>query len=233
MRAMTDLIFDFFGTLVDCSFESIRDGDRKAYEYFVAEHADIHFEEFQKKMGESYFELVMLAKANHKEFCYRDIARHFTRKTLNKELTEEQAFQFGRIHVDEWNTGVRFIEGMSEFIERLSEKYRLSIISNTHCPKLLMANVRAMNIEKHFEVIVTSIEHGMRKPHTSIFADTLSHLKTAPHQSVYIGDTYEDDFLGAQRAGMNAYLIDPQNKRPELNHKRVAHIFELEDRLKK
>jgi len=47
------------------------------------------------------------------------------------------------------------------------------------------------------------------KPHPSIFVSALERLACAASATLFIGDSYEADYLGAKGVGMQALLVDP------------------------
>ena len=56
---------------------------------------------------------------------------------------------------------------------------------------------------------MTSVEHGRPKPHPSIFAAAQARLGCPAAATLFVGDSYEADYLGAKGAGMQALLIAP------------------------
>ena len=66
-----------------------------------------------------------------------------------------------------------------------------------------------MGISQQMAVVVTSIEHGRPKPHPSIFMSALTRLDCDASEALFVGDSYEADYLGAKGVGMQALLIDP------------------------
>lgn len=63
------------------------------------------------------------------------------------------------------------------------------------------------SFDQMFDVVTYSQVHGMRKPHQSIFLDTLQGLGVEPSQAGHVGDAYEADIIGAKNAGMFAIHI--------------------------
>ena len=55
---------------------------------------------------------------------------------------------------------------------------------------------------------VGSKAHGRIKPHPSIFVAALAGLGVEPAEVVMVGDSYEDDILGARALGIRAILLD-------------------------
>lgn len=104
------------------------------------------------------------------------------------------------------------IEGTTELLEYLYPKYKLHIITNgfkdTQSRKMEKAN-----IEKYFNVIVTSESVGVKKPNSQIFEFALKQAEAKPTESVMIGDSYEADITGAFNAGMLPIHFDMEQKK--------------------
>ena len=82
---------------------------------------------------------------------------------------------------------------------------RVGLISNSH---------RSLeSFQSHFELdgliaaAVSSAEHGLMKPHPSIFAAALKLVDVPPDAAVMVGDSVRQDVEGALGAGMRAVLL--------------------------
>ncbi len=82
---------------------------------------------------------------------------------------------------------------------------RIGLISNSH---------RCLaSFESHFELrglisaAVSSSEHGLMKPHPSIFSAALQLVNVPASEAVMVGDNVRQDVDGALRAGMRAALL--------------------------
>jgi HAD superfamily hydrolase (TIGR01549 family) len=64
------------------------------------------------------------------------------------------------------------------------------------------------------DVALASREHGKTKPDPSIFLAALESLDARPDQAAMVGDSWEDDVLGARALGMRAFLIDREGRYP-------------------
>jgi putative hydrolase of the HAD superfamily len=74
--------------------------------------------------------------------------------------------------------------------------------------------------------VVISSRVGVRKPGGGFF-ERLTHVAGCrPHEAVLVGDDYENDYLGATAAGMQAVLLDTKGRHPEVPA-RVASLAEL------
>jgi putative hydrolase of the HAD superfamily len=63
-------------------------------------------------------------------------------------------------------------------------------------------------IADFFQVVVDSHDVGVEKPDPRIFQLALAKTKARPEQTIYVGDIYSIDVVGAERAGMHSVLID-------------------------
>jgi len=119
--------------------------------------------------------------------------------------------------------------GTRESLLRLGEKYRMAVISNAD-GKIAEVLGRT-GIADCFETITDSGIVGKEKPHPAIFQAALSSMRVAPQESLYIGDVYSVDYLGATRVGMQSTLFDVVGAYEEKRVPRVESLDELESRL--
>jgi HAD superfamily hydrolase (TIGR01549 family) len=76
------------------------------------------------------------------------------------------------------------------------------------------------------DVAVGSRAHGRIKPHETIFRAALERLETEPEEAVMVGDSLVDDVEGAQALGMRAFLVDRDNRYPEVEG-RLPDLYAL------
>ena len=92
-------------------------------------------------------------------------------------------------------------------LERLaSDGYRLGIISNWE-PRLELL-CRSHGLADYFDFVLASEAVGYAKPGPRIFRRALELAGVEPARAVHVGDSYEDDVLGANRLGIDAVLLD-------------------------
>src|SRR5690606_31963125 len=65
-----------------------------------------------------------------------------------------------------------------------------------------------LGLKRRFDFVLTSAEAGWRKPHPRIFALALEALDVPAERVAYVGDSYDDDVLGARDAGMVPFLLN-------------------------
>ena len=76
------------------------------------------------------------------------------------------------------------------------------------------------------DAAVSSGAHGKTKPHPAIFLAALEQLGVAAEEAAMVGDSPEDDVDGAKALGMRAFLIDREDRFPEVE-KRLPDLLAL------
>lgn len=65
-----------------------------------------------------------------------------------------------------------------------------------------MDNIKAMGIEKFFEIILVSEWEGIKKPDPQIFKRALDQLNVSPNECIFVGDHPDNDVKAARNVGM-------------------------------
>jgi putative hydrolase of the HAD superfamily len=108
----------------------------------------------------------------------------------------------------EWASNHHFelYDDVPDALEMLaSAGLRLGVISNSHRP--LESFLSHFELQRVISAAVSSAEHGLMKPHPSIFQAALQLLDVAPAEAVMVGDHVRQDVEGALRAGLHAVLL--------------------------
>jgi HAD superfamily hydrolase (TIGR01509 family) len=119
--------------------------------------------------------------------------------------------------------------GTREILQRLGRRYPLAIISNAD-GKIADVLTRC-GIADCFLTTTDSGLVGHEKPHPAIFEAALHAMDAAPEQSLYVGDMYSVDYLGATGAGMQAVMFDVSGAYRESGLPRVESLEELEGKV--
>lgn len=120
-------------------------------------------------------------------------------------------------------------QGTRESLERIGKRYPLAVISNADGK--LAAVLERCGIAACFASVIDSGVVGCEKPDAAIFQAALRSMNAEPEQSLYVGDVYSVDYLGATRAGMQAMLFDVAGAYRGVSLPRVESLEELEQRL--
>jgi HAD superfamily hydrolase (TIGR01509 family) len=116
--------------------------------------------------------------------------------------------------------------GTCETLETIGKRYRIGVISNSDGK--VNESLARCGIRECFLSIVDSGNVGHEKPHPAIFAAALREMDARAEESLYVGDVYSVDYLGATRAGMEALLFDVAGAYRERGLPRVESLQELE-----
>ena len=120
--------------------------------------------------------------------------------------------------------------GTRDALLSLRHKFRLGVISNADGK---IADVLARcGIADCFESITDSGIVGKEKPHPAIFEAALKSLGAKANESLYVGDVYSIDYLGATGVGMQAVLLDVSGAYRSHGAPSVQSLDELELLLK-
>jgi len=124
----------------------------------------------------------------------------------------------------------QILPGTREALERLRREYAIAVISNADGK--IEAVLRRCGIADCFASITDSGNVGHEKPHPAIFESALREMKAAAAESLYVGDVYSVDYVGARNAGMQAVLFDVAGAYRERDYPRVESLVGLESWLK-
>jgi putative hydrolase of the HAD superfamily len=124
----------------------------------------------------------------------------------------------------------QILPGTRDALERLRSNYAIAVISNADGK--IDAVLQRCGIADCFANITDSGNVGQEKPHPAIFAAALRDMKAKPAESLYVGDVYSVDYIGARNAGMQAVLFDVAGAYREREFPRVESLAELEAWLK-
>jgi putative hydrolase of the HAD superfamily len=115
--------------------------------------------------------------------------------------------------------------GTAEQLHEIGERYRIAVISNADGK--IEDVLHRCGIAQCFRTITDSGLVGYEKPHPEIFRQALKSMNAAPEESLYVGDVYSVDYLGATGAGMQAMLMDVPGAYRDKGVPRVESLEEL------
>ncbi|MCE2456410.1 MAG: HAD-IA family hydrolase [Dehalococcoidia bacterium] len=84
--------------------------------------------------------------------------------------------------------------------------FTLGLISNMNAPGNQLAE--DMGLTPYLDLVVTSGEVGMEKPHPQIFHEALRRASVSAGDAAHIGDQLSSDIDGARNVGIHPVLLD-------------------------
>jgi putative hydrolase of the HAD superfamily len=92
---------------------------------------------------------------------------------------------------------------------------KIGLVSNTGRDLEAFVVHHALDVD----AAVGSASHGKTKPHPAIFQAALDLLGVSAAEAAMVGDSPEDDIEGARALGMRAFLVDRDDRYPELEER--------------
>jgi HAD superfamily hydrolase (TIGR01509 family) len=120
----------------------------------------------------------------------------------------------------------QILPGTREALDRIHQKFRIAVISNAD-GKIERVLSRC-GIADCFESITDSGIVGFEKPRPEIFESALRTMNARAEESLYVGDVYSVDYIGATNAGLQAVLFDVAGAYCERQEPRVNSVEQLE-----
>jgi HAD superfamily hydrolase (TIGR01509 family) len=120
----------------------------------------------------------------------------------------------------------QILPGTRAALDRIAAKFRIAVISNAD-GRIEQVLARC-GIADCFESITDSGIVGVEKPRREIFAAALESMNARAEESLYVGDVYSVDYLGAGNAGMEAVLLDVAGAYRDREVARVESLEQLE-----
>jgi len=109
-----------------------------------------------------------------------------------------------------WEVTLQKLPCLDEVLTELKGRgYKLGVMTNTVTSReehVRMA-LRRIDIEKYFDVILTSVDVGFNKPDERIFLAALKAVNVKPEEAVMVGNRISADIVGGNRIGMKTILF--------------------------
>jgi putative hydrolase of the HAD superfamily len=131
-----------------------------------------------------------------------------------------------------YRVALRAYKDVEPTLIRLRQKgLRLIVVSNVSSSRNLRSYLARLGLEGYFAVLVGSGSVGYEKPNPEIFR-LASKLSNTPFEKMmHVGDSYKEDYLGAESVGIKAVLLDRKGIHTNKECRKIAQLTELFDLL--
>ena len=205
---MDVVLFDLFGTLV--TYES----DRAKLSFSRTAELVVRHRDSQPRVpwfdvwDREFVTLETLADESGIEFSMDKVYANSVEELGLDPLDRDLGNAFVETFLFEWRQGVRKIPGVNEMLKRLvARNVRIGLVTNTHSEKLVTDVLGSCDLLALFEARITSVQFGLRKPRPEIFLKALEVLNVSASDTIFVGDSYLADYVGAESVGVHAYLV--------------------------
>jgi putative hydrolase of the HAD superfamily len=222
---VTDVFFDFFGTLADYNPSVHPAGNaplafaRRWGRAISAAESDAHWQQAWDRHEAD-------AVSTGREYSMREVALRYWRSIGSPPLAAGAIEKLVHDYLDAWTQSVTLAAHALECVTDLAGDHRLTIVTNTHDPSLVPGLVRRFGLDNAVDRVVPSVAVGWRKPHPAIFEAALRDRGAVAGDAVFVGDNWEADIEGPRRIGMHAiYVGHPSALHPSASLRDLPHII--------
>ena len=174
------------------------------FEPFAAKHAEV-LEVFHARFLAGEFTL--------------DEARVARMQTLfaafSVEIDHRTALEAAQLYREGHQANRHLVPGAIELLDVLRQHCRLGVVTNNSTAEQI-EKLRVLNIAGYFDTVVISENVGVTKPDPKIFAIALQRIGARPDETVFVGDNWTNDIVGAINAGLAAVWLSHEGKTPAL-----------------
>ncbi len=120
--------------------------------------------------------------------------------------------------------------GVPQALERMRRKgLTLAVVSNSD--GTCATSLDEAGLLHYMNFVIDSAEVGVEKPDPRIFEIALARCGADPRRTLYVGDLYHADVIGARGAGLHALLLYPYGDWPPLDCETATDLSAVADRL--
>ncbi len=103
-------------------------------------------------------------------------------------------------------SGARLFPGVRQMLTSLRSKYKIGLLTNGSA-EMQRPKLRNLGIEAAFDAVVLAGEEGIYKPAPEVFDILLDRLGVTAAATLFVGDSFEMDVIGAHHAGMRTAWV--------------------------
>jgi len=163
---------------------------------------------------------------NDTAFWTKYIQRYLIVFGCSEEQAGEMAPILRHYMEDAYNPENRMAADVHPTLQALKENgYTLGLVSNRSKP--VDELLEKLGIKVYFDFSFVAGDIQIWKPKRGIFIHALNLAGSSPPNTIYVGDNYYSDILGARNAGLIPVLYDQNELFPEAECYIIKHISDL------
>lgn len=152
--------------------------------------------------------------------------RYLLSLTVPEERAAELASQLSRLMDADFNPENQVAPDVPETLQCLKESgFTVGLVSNRSNP--CQEECEQLGLLSYFEFAYVAAEVEAWKPDPRIFDRALEITGTSPERTIYVGDNFYADIIGAQNAGLQPVLLDHAGIFPDAECAVISSVGEL------
>jgi FMN phosphatase YigB (HAD superfamily) len=237
MNTYKAVIFDLFDTLVDfdraliptvtVDGREVRTTAGETYKVLAAQAPHVTFETYYRTLGEVSRELTAMRERDHIEIpARRRFEMLFQRLALPCDADAQECIQaMLATHHRYMHDATVCPPERTQVLETLRPRYPLGLLSNFDSAATGQRILATHGLRTYFSPIHISEAIGFRKPRREAFLRTAESMGVVPGETLFVGDTFALDVVGAKGVGMAAAWFDRRGEPPDLKAARPDFVI--------
>ena len=131
---------------------------------------------------------------------------------LGVEFTAREMSDISETSIHSWSRHTFPDPQAQSLLNDLWGSHRIALITNFDHPPHVHTRLAELGLRQYFDAVVVSGEVGTKKPGPGIFTLALDKIGMAAEDVAFIGDSIEDDIVGAKAIGMTPILIERKGR---------------------
>lgn len=187
---MKNFVFDLYGTLVNIKTDENSPAFIKSMQKYFGLN---DFPERYKSLCESF--------ETDCENCEIDLLKVF------EKLAPEDPIRAARVFRKKSRKSLKLYKGVRKLLNELKGKgAKIYLLSNAQVC-FTLEELKILRIYDLFDGIELSSDFGKKKPSAEFFGHIIAKYALDRGNTVYVGNDFNSDILGAKKAGLNAVYI--------------------------
>jgi len=219
---MKGILFDINGTLINIHTDEGMDEIYRAVSHFLT-YQGIYLHRGQVR--DQYFrimeEQIKAAGEEHPEFNVVALWREFLERNLNPawqqppDRLEAMSRFLAEMYRGISRHRLELYPEVKSVLDELKPRFTLAVVSDGQSAWAL-PEMRAMGIDRYFDPIVISSDHGFRKPDPRLFQTALDGIGAGPEEVLFVGNDMYRDVFGAKRIGIKTVFFTSNQGRQNM-----------------
>lgn len=132
-------------------------------------------------------------------------------KKYGINLTNDEAITYTNNYREEYHRNQRAIPGLYELMSLLHGSVKIGIVSNG-INEIQVEKIKICGITNLIDFMIFSEDIQVRKPNREIFKAAIDKAASNYEQTVFIGDSWASDIIGASNCGIKTIWLNRYNQ---------------------
>ena len=217
-----NIIFDFYGTLVDIETNESKEGFFEKVEELFRNYKD-----FNGKLKELYIAKCLEKQKEIEEIELLDVFKELY--DVDDEVAYKIALTFRLLSLEK----IHLYKGVEKLMKYLNKNnYNVYLLSNAQ--KCFTAyEMYALDIIKYFNAIYLSSDYGVKKPNPLFFNKLINDNNLDVNETIMIGNDANCDIKGAKNVGLKTIYLETETStkgimKPDVegfNYKKIIKLI--------